>query len=213
MVFSFHLWFTGLHPVSWHWQPFATTSLERSPLTKWWMWLWQSSKAGAPWWAERGRVGGQAIFSQSCSENYFWFVISRYTYKWPSLLYDMAVNSQQLSFLFMIQELTVDEEEPPDSSFQCLKFLLELFTLPVSAKGEKKSLVCSLYFKCFSRFKKICPFFFRPFLEGLGNRDDTLGEKGRERKWMKGTPSLRVRFACMSPLRGIFALWWLHLTP
>ena len=52
----------------------------------------------------------------------------------------MAVNSQQLSFLFMIQELTVDEEEPPDSSFQCLKFLLELFTLPVSAKGEKKNL-------------------------------------------------------------------------
>lgn len=164
-------------------------------------------------WAERGRVGGQAIFSQSCSENYFWFVISRYTYKWPSLLYDMAVNSQQLSFRFMIQELTVDEEEPPDSSFQCLKFLLELFTLPVSAKGKKKSLVCSLYFKCFSRFKKICPFFFRPFLEGLGNRDDTLGEKDLERKWMKGTPSLRVRFACMSPLRGIFALWWLHLIP
>lgn len=56
----------------------------------------------------------------------------------------MAVNSQQPSFPFMIQELTVDEEEPPDSSFQCLKFLPELFVLPVSAEGEKKSLVCSL---------------------------------------------------------------------
>lgn len=50
----------------------------------------------------------------------------------------MAVNSQQPSFPFMIQELTVDEEEPPDSSFQCLKFLPELFVLPVSAEGEKK---------------------------------------------------------------------------
>ena len=52
----------------------------------------------------------------------------------------MAVNSQQPSFPFMIQELTVDEEEPPDSSFQCLKFLPELFVLPVSAEGEKKNL-------------------------------------------------------------------------
>lgn len=126
----------------------------------------------------------------------------------------MAVNSQQPSFPFMIQELTVDEEEPPDSSFHCLKFLPELFVLPVSAKGEKKkSLVCSLYFRCFSKFKKICVFFFRPFLEVLGNRDGTLCEKGRERKRVKGTVSLRATFACTPPLRGTLALWWLHLTP
>ena len=124
----------------------------------------------------------------------------------------MAVNSQQPSFPFMIQELTVDEEEPPDSSLQCLKFLPELFILPVSAKGKKKSLICSLYFKCFSKFKNMCLFFFRPFLEGLGNRDDTSCEKGRERKWMRG--ALAEGQVCS---HGAFernvCLWWLQLTP
>lgn len=80
-----------------------------------------------------------------------------------------AVNSQQpWSPPFMSQELTVDEEEPSDSSFQCLKFHSEVFTLPVFAEEEKKPFVCSRYFRCFSKFQKNLPVFFQTLSRQLG---------------------------------------------
>lgn len=168
------------------------------------MWQWQSSKADVPWWAERGRVGGQAVFSQSCSENYFWFVISRYTYKWPSLLYDTAINSQQPSFPFMIQELTVDEEEPPDSSLQCLKFLPELFILPVSAKGKKNLWFVHYISSVLGNSKTYACFSLDPFSKAWEiEMTPHVRRVVRESGWR--ALSLRVRFARMAPLRGMLA--------
>lgn len=110
---------------------------------------------------------------------------------------------------FLIQKLPVGEEERCDSLFHCLQFLFELFVLLVFAKEKKISVVCALYFKCFSKFEKNCLFFFRLLLEGLGNRDGMWYKKSHERGsiW-KASPSLMVTFMWVSPFREIFAVWW-----
>ena len=63
----------------------------------------------------------------------------------------------------MTQELTVDEEESPDSSFQCLKFLFELVTLPVFAKGKKNVWFVHCISSVLANSKKIAYFSLDPF--------------------------------------------------
>lgn len=63
----------------------------------------------------------------------------------------------------MTQELTVDEEESPDSSFQRLKFLFELVTLPVFAKEKKNLWFVHCISSVFANSKKIAYFSLEPF--------------------------------------------------
>lgn len=137
----FPLWFIGRHPVSWRWQPFATMSLELSPLTKCWMSLWQSSKPLAPQWSERGRVvwwTSTGDLSNRHSESYFWFLISRCAYTRPSLTRQSCKFTTALILSFYDSGINYElRESLLTARCKCLKFLFELSTLPVFAKGEK----------------------------------------------------------------------------